>query len=82
MLGCDVSDEIHDFRYYIVGGVPVKLALSEEGQIMGTLGPDQETGTFKVEMKFFRKVMDGDDANEVDIDRFDEVCHKYFPTTE
>lgn len=60
----------------MVGGVPVKLALSDEGQFMGTLGPDQEAGTFKVEMKYFRDVMDGDDANEVDIDSFDEVCNR------
>ena len=48
-----MSDEIHDFRYFIVGNIPVKLALDAQGRSMGTLGPDKETGAFKIEMKYF-----------------------------
>lgn len=75
-----MSDEIHDFRYFIVGDTPVKLALDEQGRYMGTLGPDKASGAFKIEMKYFQDVMDGDDANEVDINRFDEICEEYFKT--
>lgn len=74
-----MSDEIHDFRYFIVGEkIPVKLALDAEGRIMGTLGPDEATGSFKVEMKYFADVTDGDNANEVDLNSFDEMCEAYF----
>tara|TARA_R110002072_G_scaffold272454_2_gene432668 strand:- start:632 stop:862 length:231 start_codon:yes stop_codon:yes gene_type:complete len=76
-----MSNQIHNFRYFIVGNVPVKLALSEKGGVMGTLGPDIKSGTFQVEMKYFRDVMDGDDANEVDMEHFDKVCLEYFETT-
>ncbi len=74
-----MSDEIHDFRYFIVGdSIPVKLALDAQGRSMGTLGPDKETGAFKIEMKYFADVMDGDNANEVDLGHFDKTCETYF----
>ncbi len=73
-----MSDEIHDFRYFIVGTVPVKLAFDKHGRQMGTLGPDAQTGSFKVDMKYFADVIDGDNANEVDINQFDKICEEFF----
>ncbi len=77
-----MSDGIHDFRYFIVGDkIPIKLALDAQGRHMGTLGPDKETESFKIEMKYFADVTDGDNANEVDLNRFGEVCEEYFKKT-
>ncbi len=66
-----MEQEIHGYRYFMVGRFPVKIHLNKRGQYMDAHVPDRDTRGLKRDLKYIDFVMDGQYVTEIDEDQYD-----------
>ena len=73
-----MTGEIIGFRYFMVGKMPVRMSLNEDGHMDGAFVPDRDAGKIILDMRYFPMVMDGGGVTEITAEDFEAACESYY----